>query len=113
MSTVNKDWKTWSPFQSPEVREICTHMTDRERSRGSWQSGLYGLQIGVTMSVPVIPAIFGHGYLSLITAIVLLAAFIVSIPLWRKAQKRFLCSTAWARENGFTPEHIRLLVFRL
>ena len=37
------DWKTWSPFQSQTVKDICTHMTEDEKKAVS----SYGAQFGM------------------------------------------------------------------
>jgi hypothetical protein len=94
-------------FQSPEELEIYAHMTPDEKAKGSRLGGLYVLSMGIALFVPVMLAGTGHGYLSIIAAVVVVVAFVVWIPIWRKLFKRFLCSTAWAREQGLTPERIR------
>lgn len=103
---------TWSPFQSPELREICRHLTDAEESRIVIRSGLYGIWIAATFACPIVYLIRGRDpwYLSLAAGLVL--AHIACLPLWFKMQRRYLCSTEWARQQGFTPEKLRLYAFR-
>jgi hypothetical protein len=93
-------------FQSAEVREIYAHMTPAEKAKGSRMGGLYVLSMGIALFVPVVLACTEHGYLSVIAAVVVVVAFVVWIPIWRKMMRRFLCSTAWAQEQGFTSERI-------
>src|SRR5436190_24357270 len=105
---MSKNWKNWSPFQSPEVREICSHMTMIEWARASRRSGLYGIWVGVTFAIPLsaLPffAIIEKSWAIIVIAAVLLAVHIACLPIWQKRTKRFLYSTAWAREQGLTSE---------
>jgi len=113
MNTTSKNWKTWSPFQSPEVRDICAHMTDAERAEVSQRGGGYGLWVAATFALPLAFALTYRSLVAIVIASILVTVHIVCIPIWQKCQKRFLCSTAWAREQGFTPERIRMFAFRL
>jgi hypothetical protein len=54
---MKADWKTWSPFQAPEVRQICAHMTDAERAEGVRRGGFYGLWVFATFAGPLFFAI--------------------------------------------------------
>ena len=112
MRTVSKNWKTWSPFQSPEVREICSHMNDTEKAQVRRQGIGYGVWVVITCAFPLSYAVTDPSRLSIIVAAILVTIHIVCIPFWQKRMKRFLCSTAWARGQGFTPEQIRLYAFR-
>jgi hypothetical protein len=109
---MKTDWQTYSPFQSPEVRDICRNMTGAERSEVSRLGALYGVWVGLTFGAPLGLA---FGYRS--EPFVAIAAAMVTVhlawlPLWQRRQRRFLCSTAWARERGFTPGRLRLFSFR-
>jgi uncharacterized protein (TIGR03067 family) len=46
-----------------------------------------------------------------IVASVWVLLFAVSIPMLQRMLRHFLCSTAWAREQGFAPEQFRLFSF--
>lgn len=101
-----------SPLQSPEVRDICAHLTKAESN----QVSLLGLLFGVW----IVAAIFGIPALvrsspgpgSWIVASVLGILFVVSIPMLLRMARQFLCSTGWAKERGFTPDKLRLFSFR-
>lgn len=109
---MKANWKTWAPFQSPEVREICAHMTDTEKAEVSRRGGLYGLWVAATFGGPLPFAIvYGHPALIAIAA-VLIVVHIACIPVWQKMQRQFLCSTAWARAHGITPDRLRMFAFR-
>jgi len=43
---------TWSPFQSPEVREICAHLTPEEHARVLDDARQRGQQLGQWIGVP-------------------------------------------------------------
>jgi hypothetical protein len=101
----------WYPFQSPEMREICTHMSDPEKSGAMIRGGLYGIWVFATLAVPLSNVVGGRTpWLSLSAALVLL--HIACLPLWFRMQRRFFCSTSWAQVQGFTPEKLRLYAFR-
>jgi hypothetical protein len=104
---LRRNCKLYPPFQSPEVREIYAHMTPDEKVAGSRLASLYGLSGSATFVVPVLLAATGHGYTCIIAAAILVTAFVVWIPIWQKMYWKFLCSTAWAQEQGLTPERIQ------
>src|SRR5688572_25509164 len=104
--------KTWSPFQSAEVREICTHMTDMERAGASRRAALYGLWVSLTLAGPLALAATTRHPAFIAVASMLILIHITCIPLWLKMQRTFLCSTVWAREHDFTPDRLRLFTFR-
>lgn len=101
---------TWSPFQSPEAREICAHMTSAEKSAVAIRGGCYGVWCAATFACPICLAVSTRSPLLLGIAALLVLTHLLCIPLWLKMQRQFLCSTTWAREQGITPD--RLSLFR-
>ena len=98
------DLATWSPFQSDQVREICAHMTDEERSDAFERSALYGLWILPTFVWPV-RLLWNHSSTwSVVLGATLILLHVGMLPWWRRRQKRFLFSTQWARSQGLSPE---------
>ncbi|MEI7937908.1 MAG: serine/threonine-protein kinase [Verrucomicrobiota bacterium] len=101
-----------SPLQSPEVRDICAHLTKAESN----QVALLGFLIGVW----VVAAVFGIPFLiksfpspgNWIVGTVLGIIFLVTLPMLSGIGRQFLCSTAWAKEQGFTPERLKLFSLR-
>lgn len=94
------------------VREICAHMTPAEESASAIRGGCNGLWVAVTLAIPIAlagsarsPSPFLLGMAAL-----LVLTHLLCIPLWLKLQRRFFCSTTWAREQGIAPE--RLSLFR-
>ena len=87
-------------------------MTDAERAEVSRRGVFYGFWVFATCAAPLSLAIVEPSRLYIAIATVLVTIHIVCIPIWQKMLKQFLCSTAWAREQGITPEQLRLFVFR-
>lgn len=104
---------TWSPFQSTQVREICRHMTEAERARGITRGALYGVWVAATVAAPMSFAWGSATRARWVLAVSLLIVHVVCIPLWQKRVRRFLCSTAWAREHGLAAESLPLFRFRI
>ena len=114
------DWNLWSPFQSDSVKQICDHMTDSERFTAMRRGGQYGVWVLGTFAIPVGAVVFALGGLQspalvgsiIAIAIALILVHICCIPAWLRAQRRFLCSTQWAREQGLRPTDLRLFTSR-
>ncbi len=106
-----RDWKTWAPFQSPDVRKICAHMTEAEKQKGIRKGALHALWVTTTLAIPVSLAVVAPNPTLVIIAAVLIVIHIACLPLWFRRQRRYFCSTSWAREQGFTPERLRLFSF--
>jgi len=105
------DWKTWSPSQSDEVRQILAHVTPAEQWQLTKSSMLFGLCSGLTLSLPVTMLMYGlfagaRSHLLIAGAIVLLAAHVIYMPIWVHRQKRLLCDTQWAQDHNFTPDNL-------
>ena len=113
---------TWSPFQSDQVKEICSHMTKRERRTAMKRSALWGVLIGI---LPVIPGaiglILGPVVLSSALIGVILCGLIfplILFVLWKiwfsrciRSQQSFLASTEWARSQGMEADNIQVFSF--
>ena len=105
-------WYTWSPFQSETTKEICAHMTRDEKITGMIRSGLLGLWIVAVFAAPqciiLLPVVFGikRSALAISIAVILLIIFLISIPIIRRSNKNFLCSTKWAKSKGYTIDKI-------
>tara|TARA_R110002111_G_scaffold247140_5_gene310200 strand:+ start:17485 stop:17817 length:333 start_codon:yes stop_codon:yes gene_type:complete len=105
------DWKTWSPFQSKEVQQICANLTPDERSAFLTRGFMYGLWVVVTFAAPV--ALLMTRFKQIPTmSFVLLGALIIThiacIPVWQRYVKRFLCDTIWARDQGIVSTQLKL-----
>jgi predicted Ser/Thr protein kinase len=108
---TRQDWWTWSPLQSQEVGEICSHLTKAERNHFS-VLGLVSSAwvVGTCFGIPAfIRSDLGSGKWIVASVWVILLA--VSIPMLQRMVRHFLCSTTWARERGFAPGQLRLFSF--
>lgn len=110
-------WKTWSPFQSDNVRQICAHMTAAEISAANRRGLIYGLWVAVSVALPLqyIFIGFATAHFNPILATVcglLVVAHIAGIPIWQRRQRQFLCSTIWASERSIQPDSLKLFSFR-
>jgi hypothetical protein len=111
---------TWAPFQSDQVKEICSHMTAEERSRAVGRGAVFGLILGGLFGVigffgmPIGKWLF-DSYLTgvIISQPVALILMVISYfwklkPLIDQSQKDFLASTQWSKEQGLTSDKIVL-----
>ena len=107
-----RDWRIWSPFQSPEVREICAHLTEAERNVLMRRGGQFGIWINVIPVLVMMAGIQFHNKgIMLALAGVLILFYAASIFAVQWLNRRFLCSTDWARREGIKPESLRLFSF--
>ena len=83
-----------------------------EIAKASARGGAYGLWSAVTFAFPLTYAFTSRSLGTIVIATVLVTVHLVCIPIWQKKQKRFLCSTAWARDCGITPDRLRMFALR-
>jgi hypothetical protein len=104
----SKKWRTWSPFQSQQVRQICEHLTEQELAVLMQRGSRYGLWVAGTAAIPIGLAVGFPGSITFVIAGVLIAIHIARIPSWLRSQREFLCSTQWAKEHGYDSHALRL-----
>jgi hypothetical protein len=102
------DWRTWSPFQSDEVRQICAHMSSEEIEAAARRSRIYGSWVAWTFALPIGFAVVDRSAVVIALAAILVCIHIAYVPLWRRSTRRFLCDTKWAREQGIEPAQLKL-----
>jgi hypothetical protein len=123
-------WKTWSPFQSEQVRDICAHLTKDELDRLTQMAKEHGRASAVRFAVPVssicgavlvlpLAGGFATWILVVATAVTFVvvggALYAVNREFFvqsRKVMRDFLCSTQWAKAQGIVPESLRMFEFR-
>ncbi len=103
------DATLWAPFQPPKVREIVAHMSADERRDATRRAVFFGLWNAGTFFVPLFLLWFSSLPASMngIYAGAALALGLSFHPLLRRMEREFLCSTAWAREQGIRPDELR------
>ncbi len=47
------DWRTWAPFRSKKVREICEHMTEAEKGQSLQLGAAWGTWVAYTFAGPL------------------------------------------------------------
>ena len=110
---------TWSPFQSDQVKEICSHMTAKERRRAVGRGAVFGSILGGFLGVigffgMLIGKWFFDSLLTSVIIILLLPLILMGISFWKlkplidQSQKEFLASTQWSEEQGLTSDQIVL-----
>jgi hypothetical protein len=114
---MNTD-STWSPFQSPEVKEICAHLTPAERQRVLDDAAARGAELGTRVALPLMAATLSFVFSWRLGAVLLvlyaLYVLLLVVPRIRAIRRRsleLLCDTEWARSRGHTPDRLRLMVF--
>jgi len=107
---------TWSPFQSDQVKEICSHMTAKERRRAGGRGAVCGLILGGFLGViGILGMLIGRdSFLTGAIILLLLPSILMGISFWKlkpltdQSWKDFLASTQWSKEQGFTSDKIVL-----
>ncbi|MEI8288683.1 MAG: ATP-dependent metallopeptidase FtsH/Yme1/Tma family protein [Verrucomicrobiota bacterium] len=104
-------WWTESPFQSPEVGKICSHLTKLEKTNLATLSLVISAWVGGTVFglSAFIRSVSGPS--CWIIAVPWATLFLVSIPMIQRMLRHFLCSTAWARAQGYSPDKLALFSF--
>ena len=113
---------TWAPFQSDQVKEICSHMTAKERRRTVGQGAVWGVIIAGLFGVigffgmPIGKWLF-DSFLIGVIIVQPVALILFGISFWKlkpridQSQKEFLASIQWSKEQGFTSDKIVLRRF--
>lgn len=113
---------TWAPFQSHQVKDICFHMTPKERGRSVGRAAVFGVVLGGLFGVigflgmPIGKWLFG----SFLTGVIIIqpvALILMGVSFWRlrplidQSQREFLASTQWSKERGLSSAQIVLRRF--
>jgi hypothetical protein len=106
------DWKTWSPFQSEDVRQICAHLSPDEKETLVQRSKNYGGWVAITAAMPIAVAVMFHNTVVIVLAAILVSIHLACIPLWQKSVRQSLCNTKWAREQRMDPAQLKLFGLR-
>ena len=113
---IFSDTNTWSPFQSDQVKEICSHMTKAERRAAVKRGALWGILIGVVPGVTalILGVVVFQSAIVVVTVCFLIFPFIALVlykkwsPNVVKSQQNFLASTEWAKSQGIKADDIQL-----
>jgi hypothetical protein len=121
LTTTVRRKKLMAGLHSSQVKEISDHLAPSEHKALMHRGALYGMWVAFTAGVPggtLTTTFFSRYYLlhyspgdlALIRAVCILPIVIycVSIPFWLRAQRRFYCSTEWARSHNLQPARLKL-----
>ena len=114
-----KSDSTWAPFQSDQVRDICSHMTAEEKNRVRNRGALCGVILAVCFAVIwffgiVIGVWLFNSPLTGMIVILPLTLILMGISVWKvkpltdQYHKDFFASTQWSKDQGLTPDKIKL-----
>jgi len=104
------DWRTWAPFQSKAVKDIFAHMTAQEKAAVESFSKRSGLLAAICVAIPVsFGVMLVKSLKSIYATIALIIWIIIGVVILfhrRRKSKELLCSTEWAKSQGYTPDRI-------
>ncbi len=111
---------SWDPNASQIAKEIRANMTRREQSvyalRGIAFSVVFAFFFSIhayAVFATVMPLLFaGHLNVTMLSiAVMLVPLDIAAIMIFNRKERRYLCSTEWARKKAITPEGFSLYRF--
>jgi len=105
---------TWSPFQSPELRAVLSHLTPSEREQLIARAQQQGRDIALWFAIPCL--IVGGVWLmwwqaALVLWALLMAGALCFGILRQRTTRKWLCETAWARSQGLDAARMRMMCF--
>src|SRR5437762_6692001 len=87
MARRSPRWKHWSWFQSEEVRDICSHLSEEEESALRRRTVRYGVVMMLTFVFPFSAAVGFPSPWTLLVAAVLITVYLIWLPSWSRSQK--------------------------
>jgi uncharacterized membrane protein len=113
-------WYPFSPFHSPEVYDICEHLTPSEKRDLKDLTARYGRTSGIVAGIFAgLIAVSFSFYHSVTLALVFLILLVLYELIFEgrrfRAQKKrireMLCDTEYARSRGYHPETLKMFAF--
>jgi tRNA A-37 threonylcarbamoyl transferase component Bud32 len=109
-SSPRADRIIWFPLQSRLVREICGHMTGAEKREAMIRGALFGIWNSATWFGPFFAVQFMSKPVGWMIAPIILVVGLAGFPIWHRMEREFLCTTVWARQQGLTPDQLKVSV---
>jgi len=102
-----------APFYSPEMRELASHLTKKERNQSRLISGTTGA-VYATIMVAGVWGIQTLGFKPTLWNVMGVAGLvlIVCLPIQVRVMRKFYCSTVWGRQRGYKSEQFKIFSFR-
>jgi len=91
------------------MQEIRAHMTEPERKQMSLHSALFGIWNAATWFAPVFGGMFAASGFGVMLGLCCSVVGLCFFPFLIRFQREMLCSTAWAKAQGITPEQLGLM----
>jgi predicted Ser/Thr protein kinase len=101
------DVRTWAPRQPALVRGIVANLTESERRESTKLGLLFGVWNAATFFVPFFIAMGVPGPVGWAIGAGVLLLGLSFYPMLLRMQREKLCHSAWARQQGVTPEQVR------
>ncbi len=96
----------WSPSQSPATKDICAHLSGKERRTATLLAVMGGLWIAGCLNLIVFLIVFQRSGILLGVVPFLFGAFVLGLSRIIRKQKTFLLNTTYARDTGYTDDQI-------
>ena len=96
----------WSPSQSIAAKDICAHLSGKERRTAMLLAGIGGLWIAGCVNLIVFLIIFQRSTILLGVMPFLFVLFILGLSRIIRKQKTFLLNTTYAKEQEYTDDQI-------
>jgi hypothetical protein len=102
-----------APFYSPEMRELASHLTKKERNQSRLIAGPTGA-VYATIMVAVVWGIQTLGFKPTLWNVmgVVGLVLIVCLPIQVRVMRKFYCSTVWGKQRGYKPGQFKIFSFR-
>ena len=105
-------WFLVSPFASPVMQEIVTHLTPAEKREWLWMTGMYGIWNAAIWFAPVwVMRFMAKPFDDFRIAVAVWGVGLLSFAAWGRMIGRMACSTEWARAEGIDPKTVRTTKF--
>lgn len=105
-------------FQSPQVTEIYSHMTDEEREHVRWVNMRNAVVMGVSVGIAstISKQYFGLGgslgRSALFSVLIAFGVALLLLPWLLRSAKASFTSTEYAKSHGIEAKNLRLYSFR-
>lgn len=96
--------KTQSLFLSSDVKSIYANMSSKEYSNIEWEIYKYERWYGLTIGIFIFAILNSNPIAKILTLIL----FLLQILKNHKTLKTLLCSTEWAKTQGYKPDTLKL-----
>lgn len=101
---------TWSPFQSPEAKAIYSNLTIHEYQELQKLTNGFAIRNGLICGVCALAFQQPYIILKVISLTLLILHYFNQTSLIDEL-KQLLCSTEWAKAQGYTPNKLKLYSF--